>query len=100
MMNEITKAKATFLFNAMQNTFDMLFGRWQDEKQYEDFKEYEAYFKKMFDQFIKEVKMENAVFLKASKRPFGITFDFEGWRFDFTATSREYRWKARPLHKP
>lgn len=38
-----------------------LYGRWQDEKEFEDFKEYEDDMKKCF---------ENAI--KGTKRPFGV----------------------------
>jgi hypothetical protein len=43
-----------------------LAGRWSDEKEYEDFKEYEVEMKKMMpDKF---------TFVKGTKRPFGVNF--------------------------
>ena len=46
-----------------------------------------------------ETNTENAVFVRGSKRPFGMVFDFEGWRFTFSVTSKAHEWSASKLQK-
>jgi hypothetical protein len=96
-MNEITKSKADELYQAMEKTINYLYDRWQDEKKYEEWNDYIEHMKKLFAEMQKSTNTENAVFVKASKRPFGLTFDFEGWRFVLSANSRAYRWEAEKL---
>ena len=93
-MNNITKAKVTDLFNAMQKTMEMLYCRWQDEKEYEDFQDYIDHLKKIFETMKKETKTRNAVFVQMQKRPFQIIFDFEGWTVSFKMTAKQYSWRA------
>lgn len=47
-----------------------LYGRWQDEKQYEDFADYVA--------SMKTCLPKDAVFLTMTKRPFQVTFTMAG----------------------
>ena len=44
--------------------------RWKDEKEYEDFNEYNKVLKESLD----SLKLDGVKFVKAIKRPFGITF--------------------------
>jgi len=96
-MNEITKQKIWVLLDSMKKTFEILYGRWQDEKEYEDWKDYQEHFKKTFNAMKELAKAKNAVFVKATKRPFGITFDFEGWTVVFYIKTTEYGWKAKKI---
>jgi hypothetical protein len=96
-MNEITKAKITDLFNAMQKTMELLWGRWQDEKQYEDFQDYINHCSTVFETMKGATKTNNAVFVQMSKRPFAILFDFEGWQVQFKITSKQYSWRATTI---
>jgi hypothetical protein len=96
-MNEVTKAKITDLFNAMQKTMEMLWGRWQDEKEYEDFQDYVDHLNKVLEAMKKQTMTTNAVFVKMQKRPFQFVFDFEGWRVSFKMTARQYSWRATTI---
>ncbi len=64
-VDEITKQFSGFLGN--------LRDRWQDEKEHEDFKEYEAAAKKALDG-----KIEGVKFVKLTKSPFAAYLDFNG----------------------
>ena len=83
--------------NVMEDILINLYYRWQDEKDYEDFKDYIDKMKRDFDTEIKENYMMNAVFVKASQKPFGITFDFEGWRIVLSVNSQHVKWKAKRI---
>jgi len=96
-MNEITKSKVNDIMTAMEKTLVYLYGRWQDEKEYENWDDYIAYMKKLFAEMQKSTNTTNAVFAKASKRPFGFTFDFEGWQVVLYIKARSYGWKAKKL---
>jgi hypothetical protein len=53
--------------SALQETFENLYYRWQDEKEYEDIKDY--------GEVIKKALPEGFPFLQMNKRPF--SFDFQ-----------------------
>lgn len=93
-MNSITLEKTNTIFNALKDRLEYLYGRWQDEKKYENFNEYIANLKALFETVIVEHKSQNAVFVKIGKRPFGITFDFEGWRVVCSCNSKHIGWTA------
>ena len=42
----------------------------------------------------------NTFFVKVGQRPFGLTFDFEGWQVVLYANARSYGWKAKRNKKP
>lgn len=68
-----------------------LWGRWQDEKEYEDFAAYSEQLKKLLAE-----AAPSLVFIKATKRPFGVqcTHAFAPGRvFAITATGRAVQWK-------
>lgn len=94
-MNEITKKKVNDLMDKTAEKLCYLYSRWQDEKGYEDFKDYVVAMKKAFDAAIKDVPMTNAVFVKGQKRPFGFTFDFEGWQVKMGVTATCCKWSAK-----
>jgi hypothetical protein len=89
------KCEAEF-FNTVNNSLeDLLFNlflRWKDECKYEDFKEYS----KVFERELKEVLPE-AIFQKASKRPFGIFFIFENQTINYFVKSKSSGYCASML---
>jgi len=94
-MNEITKTKVNKMTDCMQDTIVNLYTRWLDEQFYEDFQSYINFMQKKFEEFKLQEYMKNAFFVKGSKRPFGFTFDFEGWRVTISTTTTRYGWKAK-----
>jgi hypothetical protein len=98
-MNDITKSKVNEIWLAMQETFSYLWGRWQDEGKYENWNDYENHLRKVFDEKIISAQATNAVFIKANKRPFSVTFDFEGWQVVMSETSSQYKWSASRINK-
>ena len=54
---------------SVANTFMRLYDRWQDEKEYEDIKEYG---KVLADTIAKQFPTYNVSLIKATKRPFGV----------------------------
>jgi len=60
----------TKVYTSMQNIMANLWARYQDEGRYEDWKEYEAKLREIFEQSQPELK-----FIKATRRPFGITYE-------------------------
>jgi hypothetical protein len=99
-MNEMTKDKINIIFNKMSDTLGNLYGRWLDERKYEDFKDYSNLIKETFNKIKSENYANNAFFVKANKRPFGFTFDFEGWQIIIGIKGKTYSWKAKLLIKP
>lgn len=96
-MSEITSQKITTLWEAMQNSLSYLFGRWQDEKGYEDFADFVDVMKRDFVIATHETNTTNAVFVEGIGDPFRLVFDFEGFRVTFSVTLRQHKWKAREL---
>ena len=63
------KSDAELIFEAMQGTMVYLYGRWQDERLYEDFANYVNVAKNALAS-----ANGAAVFGKMTKRPFAVTF--------------------------
>ncbi len=97
-MNEITKSKVNTIMNSMEKTLVYLYSRWQDEKKHEDFGDYIEKMKKEFETTKVSEKISNAVFVKGYKRPFGFSFDFEGWFVVMSFNSGSFNWKAKTIH--
>lgn len=76
------------LFKTMKNTLVNLYGRWLDEKEYEDFADYETVMREKFDSIPPEYGLR---FVKGTKRPFGFIFDWRGKQMQFSVTTREMR---------
>ena len=79
------------IMNGMSGCLSGLYSRWQDEKQYEDFKDYSTVIKKKVESIIyhhcPSVKLE-----KVTKSPFGFIFTVDSLPshvFQFKVTSRE-----------
>jgi len=96
-MNIVTSKKIISLWEAMQNSLTYLFGRWQNEKGYEEFVDYIEAMKKDFVIATRETRTKNAVFVEGTDSPFCLVFDFEGWRVTISVSLNHYKWKAREL---
>jgi len=53
-----------------------LAGRWQDEKEYEDFKDYADHMKELC-----RTHLPTSIFIKGNKRPFGFNVKVEGFPY-------------------
>lgn len=77
--------KALKLFNSLQSIMVYLYGRWQDEKEYEDIKDYGVNIKK-------EVEAVGGEFIKMNKKPFGFTFKLADATYQIKVTSKSYEY--------
>ena len=74
------------------NTFINLKYRWEDEKMYENFNDYAE----VMIQSIKEETKKDVKLIKGTKRPFGVSFEIEGLKFNlFLKTNGRSAWQAR-----
>ena len=73
------------IINKNLEAMENLYMRWQEEKQYEDFKDYIKEFKKIFGD----------MYVKASKRPFGVILNIKDfpYKIQFNIISRGYEWR-------
>lgn len=83
MKEEIRKQLAATLFKDIKDVIDNLYCRWQDEKQYEDIKDYQ----KPLASFLTKAQ---ATDVKMNKKPFGFTCKIGDAIYQYTRTSREY----------
>lgn len=63
-----------------------LYGRWQDEKEYEDFEDYKKHF----------AKMSGFTVTSAKKSPFSFTFSVPGFpaaTYEIKVTARSVAWR-------
>ena len=86
-MNESTKNTINKHMSKIGNKLGYLYDRWQDEKEYEDWTDYETEMKKL-------VNNGDFVFVSSMKRPFGLKAKIEDWVVKFTVTSRDMGWSA------
>lgn len=98
-MNDITRIKIEGITEALSAILDYLYSRWRDEKEHEDFNDYIAKMKEHFDMAKIAQSADNAVFVIAHNRPFGLMFDFEGWQVDLSVDMKEYGWKAKKIKR-
>ena len=87
------KATLTNLVNssAVLNTFINLKFRWEDEGKYENFNDYAEV---MIEAIKKETK-KDVKLVKGTKRPFGVSFEMEGLKFNlFLKTNGRSAWLA------
>jgi len=87
--------KINILFNdeKLRDSICYLWARWQDEKQYEDWKDYHNRMKTDLDEVASRLNIFNVTFLTSKKRPFGFTFNIDGFNILFSVTARQYKWK-------
>lgn len=84
---ERIKQEARKIFKAEEDAIVYLYGRWLDEREYEDFKEYAEAMKKLLP--------EGYVFESASKRPFGMTVKLpSGFHVRLSVNSTQYSYKV------
>lgn len=67
---------------------DNLYGRWLDEREYEDFADYA----KVMETEVKKLLPE-AEFVCGTKRPFGFRVAIENWRVSIQRTATQLVWK-------
>ena len=87
------KATLTNLVNssAVLNTFINLKFRWEDEGKYENFNDYA----KVMIEAIKKGTKKDVKLIKGTKRPFGVSFEMEGLKFNlFLKTNGRSAWLA------
>ena len=65
------------LVKQTQTLMANLYERWQDEKEYEDFADYEKVIKEAVD------KIGGITFIKGTKRPFGFQYELCGRRLQY-----------------
>lgn len=81
--NEMTTV--TSLFEKMSPGIHNLYWRWLDESAHEGWDGYADAMKRWLP--------AEAAFVKAGRRPFGVTFKLAGKTYVFAATSSEVSWK-------
>ena len=67
------------------NTFVNLKYRWEDERGYENFNEYA----KVMVQAIEKETKKDIKLIKGTKRPFGVSFEIEGLKFNLFLKSND-----------
>ena len=73
------------------NTFINLKYRWEDERGYENFNDYA----KVMAQAIEKETKKDIKLIKGTKRPFGVSFEIEGLKFNlFIKTNGRSAWLA------
>ena len=78
------------------NTFINLKFRWEDEGKYENFNDYA----KVMIQAIKKETKKDVKLIKGTKRPFGVSFEMEGLKFNlFLKTNGRSVWLACKKYK-
>jgi hypothetical protein len=86
---------ATTLAPKLMDRIIYLYERWQDEKEYEDFKDYEKNIQELFE---KENTCSDLTFKRATKRPFGIELLFEKKiLISLSISGNKYRTRAKVL---
>jgi hypothetical protein len=96
-MSKITKHKVDALLAVFSDELCILYWRWQNEKEYEDWGGYVKVMKTKFESLVIEHNMSNAVYYSCKRRPFGIVFDFEGFQFTMFVNKINYGWKSVQL---
>ena len=86
MTTDEVKTKINAFMDASADRMCYLYGRWQDEKEYEDFNDYIDAMRKMLPDGFK--------FEGATKMPFGVRFSIEGSGvYFFGINSSKLYWK-------
>lgn len=82
-VNDLEVVKKTF--KDMMRLMTSLYGRWLDEREYEDIDEYKK--------VIQQNMPKGFAVTKMTKRPWGCQFTYKDNTYSFQVTSTEYRWK-------
>jgi hypothetical protein len=78
--------QASDFFDAVTDLTERLYGRWLDEKDYEDINDYRAPVQQIADGF-------GVTIVKMTKRPFGFHFSVDGRTFAMTVNTRSISYK-------
>ena len=78
--------QALAFFNQAEKTLSYLYERWQDEKEYEDIKDYQKPLNSI-------AETAGVVITKMNKRPFGCNFTVDGKTFVLKMTARQYSYQ-------
>jgi len=78
--------EALSFYKASQQTMEYLYGRWQDEKEYEDIKDYSKPLEG-------PAKTAGVNILRMTKKPFGCEFSVGPKVFRLEHTSKHYAYK-------
>lgn len=81
---------AAHIFKAMQTTMENLYGRWLDEREYEDFAEYEKVMRDVLASNITAAFAPYCKFTKGTKRPFGFVVQIGSHSISFSINTRSY----------
>ena len=79
------------MFHKLENVMYTLYGRWQDEKEYEDIADYGVTLRSYLPEGFELTKMH--------KKPFGFEFTLEsnpGAVYFVKMTAKEYSWGRKP----
>lgn len=82
----MTEQQCKQIVSPMKETLLRLHMRWLDEKEYEDFADYEKVMREKFDSLPADY---GVTFVKGSKRPFGLVFAWNGEQKLLSITTRE-----------
>lgn len=85
MTEQERRATAEKIYNHFFNILPPLYGRWQDEKEYEAFDAYVALFRR-------ELLPFGATLVKATTKPFGFTYTLADATYKLTTNSRDYKY--------
>jgi len=96
-MNTDMKNKIKGIGNIMEYTLYDLFWRWECRTKYEDWNDYIEVMKQEFHKLTKDNYAKTAVFVKGNRYPFGLTFDFNGWRIDLIMNRTHYTKKMNKI---
>jgi hypothetical protein len=89
-MTEEEKSIVNEVFQKIEERMVYLYGRWMDEREYEDFAEYEINMKAT----LYALNVPGVHFVKAMKRPFGFVFDYQWSKvIQISIKSSSYEWK-------
>ena len=77
----VASPNALGFFNDTEALMGDLYGRWQDEKEYEDINDYKVPFERA-------AKKWGITIVKMKKSPFGMHFTVDGRLYNYTATNR------------
>lgn len=72
------------------NNFGMLHDRWQDEREYEDWSQYEA----VVRGWCEKVQNSKVKFLRGTSRPFKFYFECGDWRYEVHVTIKRVELRA------
>jgi len=82
------QAFANDLIGKVGNKIGYFHDRWQDERLYEDWADYEKAMREIEE-------LQEFEIVKVSKRPFGVTIKYGDWLLTLYATKRYVSWKAK-----